>query len=82
GRSQALNRVDPKIIFPTNTVKPQFHYVNEKALFYNGYAIYGLKNQLSSELDMQCIEIILNSKLIERFMKITSYYIGGGYVSY
>lgn len=82
GRSQALNKINPKIIFPTNTIHPQFHYINEEALFYNGYAIYGLKNQPFSELEMQCIEIILNSKLIEDFMKITSYYIGGGYVSY
>lgn len=82
GRSQALNKIQPKIVFPTNTMKPQFHYIDENALFYNGYAIYGLKNIETSKLDMQCIEIILNSKLIENFMKITSYYIGGGYVSY
>lgn len=82
GRSQAINRINPKIVFPTNTMTPQFHYINEKSLFYNGYAIYGLKNHPFSEIDMRCIEIILNSKLIESFMKLTSYYIGGGYVSY
>lgn len=82
GRSQSLTRTMPKIVFPTNTNHPQFQYFNEFALFYNGYAIYGIKDFNCSSKDMQCLETILNSSLIDKFMKLTSYYIGGGYVSY
>lgn len=82
GRSQALTRFMPKIVFPTNTQHPQFKYFQEKALFYNGYAVYGLKNQDVNDVDMQCITKILNSEIIDRFMHLTSYYIGGGYISY
>lgn len=82
GRSQALTRTMPKIVFPTNTKYPQFQYFDDFALFYNGYAIYGIKNLSCSAKDMKCLELILNSSLIDKFMKLTSYYIGGGYVSY
>lgn len=82
GRSQALSRINPKIVFPTNSLTPKFRYIDEPALFFNGYAIYGIKNKPFSEKDMRCLEIILNTKLIEDFMQLTSYYIGGGYVSY
>lgn len=82
GRSQSLNRIMPKIIFPTNTDVPKFNFFKEKALFYNGYAIFGLLEKNVSVKDMQCITIILNSKLIDNFMHLTSYYIGGGYISY
>lgn len=82
GRSQALSRTNPKIVFPTNSLTPKFRYIDEPALFFNGYAIYGIKDKPFSEKDMRCLEIILNTKLIENFMQLTSYYIGGGYVSY
>lgn len=82
GRSQALTKTMPKIVFPTNTNKPQFKYIDDFALFYNGYAIYGIKGKISTPKDMKCLELLLNSSLIDKFMKLTSYYIGGGYVSY
>lgn len=82
GRSQSLSRFEPKIIFPTNTDIPNFKLYSEHALFFNGYAIYGLKNVQSTLKDLQVITVILNSSLIDIFMKCTSYYIGGGYVSY
>lgn len=44
--------------------------------------MYGLKNQDVNDVDMQCITKILNSEIIDRFMHLTSYYIGGGYISY
>lgn len=82
GRPQALTKFMPKIVFPTNTQHPQFKYFQDKALFYNGYAVYGLKNQNITDYDMKCITKILNSEIVDRFMHLTSYYIGGGYVSY
>lgn len=82
GRSQALTKFMPKIIFPTNSKHPQFKYFKDRALFYNGYAIYGLKHQNTNSSDMKCIAKILNSEIIDKFMHLTSYYIGNEYISY
>lgn len=82
GRSQSLNRFQPKILFPTNSELPNFHFIDDYALFYNGYAIYGIKNLLLSKEEMKILEIILNSNLLGKFISLTSYYIGGGYLSY
>lgn len=82
GRTQALNRFETKIIFPTNSIKPNFNLITDHALFFNGYAIYGLKGKVMNDSEFKSLEIILNSKLIEIFMLCTSYFIGSGYVSY
>lgn len=82
GRTQSLDRDMPKIIFPTNSDVPKFKYFEDKALFYNGYAVFGIKNTIQNFNDLKLLEIILNSSLMENFMKLTSYFIGGGYVSY
>ncbi|ELD8124866.1 Eco57I restriction-modification methylase domain-containing protein, partial [Staphylococcus pseudintermedius] len=82
GRSQSLNKFQPKIIFPTNTDKPKFKYFPENALFYNGYAIFGIENHKNNEKLFIALCLILNSDIISEFMRLTSYYIGGGYISY
>lgn len=82
GRTQSLNRFDHKILFPTNSIKPNFNLILDKALFFNGYAIYGLKEINLSDKELKALEIILNSKLVEIFMLNTSYFISSGYVSY
>ena len=82
GRTQSLNRFEPKILFPTNTIKPNFNLIEDSALFFNGYAIYGLKGRSLSLDELKALEFILNSKLVEIFMLSTSYFIGSGYVSY
>lgn len=82
GRTQSLNRFEPKILFPTNAIKPNFNLIMDKALFFNGYAIYGLKEINLNLKELQALELILNSKLVEIFMLNTSYFISSGYVSY
>lgn len=82
GRTQSLNRFNTKIIFPTNALKPNFNLIDDQALFFNGYAIYGLKQKKISLSEFKALECILNSKLVEIFMLSTSYFIGSGYVSY
>lgn len=82
GRSQSLNKFQPKIIFPTNTDKPKFKYYSENALFYNGYAIFGIENHENNDELFAALCLILNSDIISDFMRLTSYYIGGGYISY
>lgn len=82
GRSQALTRFDSKIVFPTNTDHPKFRFVKEGSLLFNGYAVYGIENCASSERLLRALTVVLNSSLTDRFMRLTSYYIGGGYLSY
>lgn len=82
GRTQSLNRFETKILFPTNALKPNFNLIQDRALFFNGYAIYGLKETSLTIDEFKALEIILNSKLTEIFMLSTSYFIGSGYVSY
>ncbi|PNZ01651.1 Eco57I restriction-modification methylase domain-containing protein, partial [Staphylococcus muscae] len=82
GRSQSLNRFQKKILFPTNSLEPNFNLVNDRALFFNGYAIYGLKEESLPNDGLKALEIILNSQLTKIFMLCTSYFISSGYVSY
>ncbi|WP_343750780.1 Eco57I restriction-modification methylase domain-containing protein [Lentibacillus halophilus] len=81
GRSQALHSFVPKIIFPTNSGKPNFAYFNDFALFHNGYAIYGLKNNKEG-MDLPLLTKILNSKIMDYYIQLTSYMISGGYYCY
>ncbi|MEC5340777.1 N-6 DNA methylase [Enterococcus casseliflavus] len=82
GRTQSLTRFEPKILFPTNSLKPNFNLIEDNALFFNGYAIYGLRGVSLTLDELKALEIILNSDLTEIFILSTSYFIGSGYVSY
>ncbi len=81
GRSQALNSFAPKIIFPTNSAKPNFTYFPDHALFNNGYAIFGLKSN-DHKIDLDVLTKVLNSSIMEYYIKQTSYMISGGYYCY
>lgn len=78
GRSQGLNKYGKKILFPTFSDKPKFMYVNnDDALFCNGYGIF--------ENDYYSLNIlikILNSSVMDYYVKNTSYSIEGGYYCY
>ncbi|TFI77057.1 Eco57I restriction-modification methylase domain-containing protein, partial [Carnobacterium divergens] len=78
GRSQALNSYIPKIIFPTNSSKPNFMYFKDRALFNNGYAIYGLENS-EENVDLEILSKVLNSVIMKYYIENTSYMISGGY---
>ncbi|WP_158232692.1 N-6 DNA methylase [Sporosarcina sp. P26b] len=80
GRSQALNSFTPKIIFPTNSAKPNFTYFKDYALFNNGYAIFGTTSK--NEIDLDILTKVLNSVVVEYYIKHTSYMISGGYYCY
>lgn len=81
GRSQALNSFIPKIIFPTNSGKPNFSYFSDYALFNNGYAIFGLDDD-EYNLDLKVLAKVLNSQVMEYYINLTSYMISGGYYCY
>lgn len=85
GRSQALDRFSPKIISPTNADIPKFTLFKEHALFSNGYAIYGIEHSIfneGSELSLEALNKILNSVVMDYYIKNTSYMIDGGFYCY
>lgn len=81
GRSQALRSYVPKIISPTNSGKPNFTYFSDRALFNNGYAIFGLE-PTQPLLDLPLLVKVLNSVVMDYYIRLTSYMISGGYYCY
>ncbi|MFZ3591328.1 HsdM family class I SAM-dependent methyltransferase [Bacillus sp. DJP31] len=85
GRSQALDSFGAKIISPTNSNKPKFTLFEEQALFNNGYAIYGIASEsIFHDIipSLKVINKILNSTIMDYYIKLTSYMISGGYYCY
>jgi len=78
GRSQGLNKYGKKLLFPTFSNYPRFMLVNnEEALFCNGYGIF--ENEF---IDLEILMKILNSSVMDYYIKNTSYSIEGGYYCY
>ncbi len=78
GRTQGLNFHGDKIFYPTFSALPKFQVAHdETALFCNGYAIFE-HEQLP--LDILCK--ILNSSIMDFYVRHTSYPIEGGYMCY
>lgn len=78
GRTQGLNKYGKKLLFPTFSNNPKFMYVeNENALFCNGYGIFE-----NDRYDLELLQKILNSNIMNYYVKNTSYSIEGGYYCY
>lgn len=78
GRSQGLNSFGNKILYPTFSSSPKFQLINDQtALFCNGYAIFE-----HDYLPLEILNKILNSKIMDFYIKLTSYPIEGGYLCY
>ena len=78
GRTQGLNKYGKKLLFPTFSDKPKFTYITEKdSLFCNGYAVF--ENNI---YELEIIQKILNSDVMDYYIKNTSYSIEGGYFCY
>lgn len=78
GRTQGLNKYGKKLLFPTFSNKPKFTYVeDESCLFCNGYAVF---EDPAVPLDILCK--ILNSSIMDYYVRQTSYPIEGGYYCY
>lgn len=78
GRTQGLNKFGRKLLFPTFSGHPRFLYVNdENSLFCNGYAVF--ENDI---LDLDILAKILNSNIMDYYIRNTSYAIEGDYYCY
>ncbi|MDE5787578.1 MAG: SAM-dependent methyltransferase [Bacteroidaceae bacterium] len=91
GRTQGLNRTGVKLLTPTFSKSPRFLFdKNPQGLFTNGYGVY-LKervhslfdcNPISQEDNLDVIQKILNSFVMEYYVDKTSVAIEGGYPCY
>lgn len=78
GRTQGLNKYGRKLLFPTFSNQPKFMFVNdETALFCNGYAVF--ENDI---IPLDVLQKVLNSSIMDYYVRNTSYPIEGGYFCY
>ena len=87
-RTQGLNFFGEKLLTPTFSSEPRFLLEkDENSLFCNGYAIYlinkrDLFTQEKQKLDLNILGKILNSCVMDYYIKRTSVSIEGGYPCY
>lgn len=78
GRTQGLNRYGIKLLFPTFADVPRFLMVDDvQALFCNGYGV--LENNF---IELDILQKVLNSSVMQYYVSHTSYAIEGGYYCY
>lgn len=78
GRTQGLNKYGIKLLFPTFANIPRFKLVDDEyALFCNGYAVFQ-----NDYIELDLLQKILNSTLMQYYVSNTSYAIEGGYYCY
>ena len=78
GRIQSMHPTKNKILTKTFDKKPNFYFDKSDSLFSNGYAL----NTKLSTFDLNFVHKVLNSKVFEYYMKITSFEIEGDYQCY
>ena len=78
GRSQGLGNNGRKLLFPTFSLHPKFMLEESKTtLFCNGYAILE-----PPQFDLEILQKILNSVVMDYYISKTSYAIEGNYKCY
>ncbi|MDE7264601.1 MAG: SAM-dependent methyltransferase [Anaeroplasmataceae bacterium] len=78
GRSQGINNTGRKLMYSQFLGKPKFILCeDERALICNGFAIYE-----DERLDLICLQKILQSSVMDFYIKNTSYSIEGGFHCY
>lgn len=78
GRTQGINFVGEKILYPTFSNVPKFQLIHDAmSLFCNGYAIFE-----TDYLSLNILQKILNSSIMKYYISLTSYPIEGGYMCY
>lgn len=91
GRTQGLNRTGVKLYTPTFSKHPRFLVdLNEDSLFTNGYGIFFREksdtlfesNPISEIENLDVIQKILNSEIMDYYITATSVAIDGGYPCY
>jgi len=87
-RTQGLNFFGKKLLTPTFSSEPRFLLEqDESALFCNGYAIYSIDesslfSKVEQKFNLDTLKKILNSLVMDYYIKRTSVSIEGGYPCY
>lgn len=87
-RTQGLNFLGEKLLTPTFSAEPRFLLEQDQnALFCNGYAVYLIDKQdlfskANQKLSLNVLRKILNSCVMDYYIKRTSVSIEGGYPCY
>src|SRR3989344_3075500 len=87
-RTQGLNFFGKKLLTPTFSSEPRFLLEkDEDTLFCNGYAVYLIDKpdlfvNIEQRLDLDTLSKILNSRVMDYYIKRTSVSIEGGYPCY
>lgn len=93
GRTQGLTRTGKKILNPTFSQHPRFLLVEGEGFFTNGYGLYfreqesnrmfnDLINPITKEENIDVVQKILNSYIMDYYVTKTSVAIEGGYPCY
>ena len=78
GRSQGINNTGAKLLYSQFLGKPKFIMcTDDLALLCNGFAIYE-----DERLDLKCLQRIIQSEVMDFYIKNTSYSIEGGFHCY
>lgn len=83
GRTQGRDAPGPKLLTKTFSKTPKFFLDISDQLFCNGYAVFPRQTSLfDCGFPLEAIERILNSKLMDYYLKLTSFQIEGDYQCY
>lgn len=73
GKSQGINLIGKKLIYPQFKKDFSFHLIEEEILFSNGFCI------LENIIDFKILKVILESIIFKYYINYTSYTIDGGF---
>lgn len=88
GRTQGLKRTGQKLLIPTFSQFPRFLLVRDEGFFTNGYGLYyreekvDIFNPITKIENIDVLQKILNSTLMDYYVRKTSVSIDGGYPCY
>lgn len=82
-RTQGMEALGPKLLTKTFSKYPSFLLDNSDQLFCNGYSVSPKQATLfEPAFDVQTLQLILNSKVMYYYSKLTSFQIEGDYQCY
>jgi len=83
GRTQCREAKGPKLLTKTFNKRPQFLLDTGDELFCNGYGIFPLRGTLfGPPIPIDILSLILNSKVMNYYTKLTSFQLEGNYQCY
>jgi len=83
GRTQGREANGPKLLTKTFSKQPKFYFDATDSLFCNGYGVSPISETLFFEpIPLEIIKIVLESRVMHYYAKLTSFQIDGNYQCY